>query len=96
LDLFEGDDDDEGRGHAGGPSSASHRAEAKVTNVNVDGSAGRKQALDKLVADLGFDDDGGAEGTNGAAGAGKYAAQAKDDDGDDDDLFALMDLAGCK
>ena len=66
LDLFDGDDDDdfglsiEDNRDASSSSSTQLRevAEAKVDNtVRVDGAAGRKQALSKMVADLGFDDD---------------------------------------
>ena len=49
LDLFDEDEDNGGGGSAA--------AESKTATVAVDGAAGRRDNLAKLVAGLGFQDD---------------------------------------
>jgi len=79
--MFGDGDDDDNFGlsiedNDGASSSAQLRdvAEAKVDNtLRVDGAAGRKQALSKMVADLGFNDDNddsdaASKASNGAKG----------------------------
>ena len=94
LSIFDDDGDD-----GGGDDTAS---EAKVAIVRVDGTAGRKESLEKMVGDLGFGNSGAKGDWDGASGGGggveppPSEAKGGDLEDDEDDLLALMDAAGCK